>query len=148
MTSFNLRSVSSYFQKWGKPEGGITKPIALRFAVVMLIAAYVFLQLRTAWVCDDAQGKSAEARSCREMAIREFSSQLPHQDTENGITGAGVHVDMLRRVGNFRESAGLIETLLDYQSLNDVIRAVLEFQRDKCAEEDVECYTIGDAYGG
>lgn len=102
--------------------------------------------LWAAWVCDDEDRKSAEARVCREMAMLDMSCLLPHPDSEEGVSNAAIHIDMLRRTEKYSEAVNMIEKLLDYQSLNDVVRAVLEFQLDRCSKSDNKCYTVADAY--
>ena len=103
--------------------------------------------LRAAWVCDDTKGKHNEVRICRDMTIADMYSLLPYKDSENDVTRAAINVDVLRRAERYEDALGLIEELLSFQSVNDVIRTVLEFQRDKCSKNDHRCYTIAAAFG-
>jgi hypothetical protein len=103
-------------------------------------------RLRAAWVCDDEEGKADEAKYCRSLSILDMSSLLPFEDSEGGVTNAAIFVDLLRRSGRFTEAAEFAERILAYECINDVIRAILNFQILCCSESNDSCYTVDEAY--
>jgi hypothetical protein len=107
----------------------------------------VLAHMWAAWVCDDEVDKIAEARSCRELAMQHLRSLQPYPDTEDGVMSAAIYIDMLRRNEKYQEAADMVQETLGFQSVDEVIKAVLEFQLDRCSQKDHKCYTVADAIG-
>jgi hypothetical protein len=103
-------------------------------------------RLRAAWVCDDEVDKADEAKYCRSLSILDLSSLLPFEDSERGVTQAATLVDLLRRSGRFEEAVEFAEKFLPYESVNNVIKAIFNFQIQCCGERNEQCFTVADAY--
>lgn len=104
-------------------------------------------RLCAAWVCDDADAPEKSV-VCRLKAAETLMKLKPFPDTEAGCTQGAVFVDVLRRGRAFAQAAWECEALLSYESARDVLRQVLEFQRQLIAANDAEPHTVAECTGG
>ena len=103
--------------------------------------------IHAAWSCDDA-GSDAAAQKCRKKAV----SLIP-KARENGQQFAGqagaeeaTMVDLLRRSGEFERALQTCDDALK-KNPDEVLSAVLRFQKLLIGKSDVGCHTIVEATG-
>ncbi len=102
--------------------------------------AYWYL-LCVAWCCDDA-GDVLQAKRCRMTmdALYPKTSVAFRRNANHVIR----HIDVLRRAGLFDKATQLCGTI---QSDSQLVRRILDFQKQKCAAHDAACYTVEEVTG-
>jgi hypothetical protein len=104
--------------------------------------------MRAAWVCDDAKNDAA-AKRCRVQAVELFRKALSAGQEIAEQLGAGdaILVDLLRRSEQFEDATRQVEIGLS-KFPEEIIRDVLEFERDLIAKQDVQCHRVEEALRG
>jgi hypothetical protein len=98
--------------------------------------------IHAAWCCDDT-GHVELAKNCRVMAVNfirlaEENGQPISQQKDANIA---ILVDLLRRAGQFQETANLIDE--KDEIIQDVfIRRILDYQRVLISKLDIDCHTV------
>jgi hypothetical protein len=103
--------------------------------------------IKAAWVCDDAKN-NAGSKKCRIRTVELFRKAPSVGQEFAGQPGADdvTLVDLLRRSEQFEDATRQIELGLS-KCPEEIIRKILEFERDLIAKRDVGCHTVGDVPG-
>lgn len=104
--------------------------------------------LRAAWSCDDA-GLDDEATRCRLEAASHLEAAMEGGSDDVDHTGGGhaLLADLYRRAGHLEQAAATYEEGLA-MAQNDIVRAVLLYERSLCEAGDRACHTVADAVPG
>jgi hypothetical protein len=101
--------------------------------------------INAAWACDD-NGSSSSAVKCRENAIRLLNSAKEHSQSfakQDGGEEALIS-DLLRRSNQFEEAAKICEVGLS-KGPEDLIKAVLRFEKKLIDSKDNACHLVSEA---
>jgi hypothetical protein len=101
-------------------------------------------RIHAAWVCDDS-GDNALASECRILAVRDMESTMPFDNTDDGLWDGVIYTDLLRRTQRFDDAIAAVNALLTYSEANEMIRQMLQYERQLCKERIVECRSMVDA---
>ncbi len=103
--------------------------------------------LRAAWAHDD-EGSEADAVDCRRRAGAMFERARGSGErySEDAASEAAVHIDVVRRAGDFERALALLEQAPGTAS--PVLSLVLAYQRELVLKRDAERHTLADAAGG
>ena len=112
-------------------------------------AAAANSMLCAAWECDDGGIWSAEAQACRRRAADHFKRALAENRVEPARmpTVQLVLLDVLRRA-QLWDAARAHSDTIDGAGLDNIMAAVLRFERRLIEKRDDRCYTVADAERG
>lgn len=100
--------------------------------------------LRAAWVFDDKK-QAENASKARALAATSLRHALLDEDTESQPSMRAQLIDILRRSGDYSTAIDVSDALLGDSTIDDTLRQVAVFQRDKCNAHDSACYTVAEA---
>lgn len=93
--------------------------------------------LYAAWACDD-HGDEEGSVLCRNKAIALYEDNL-FKENNNLVLR---HIDLLRRVGSFRDAIEFCESV---QFEDELMKKIAKFQRELSLKEDMGCYRVIDS---
>ena len=105
----------------------------------------IWSTIHAAWACDDS-GDSKSGKKCRIKAVGLIKDLGPSRQTISDEPEAdiAITVDLLRRAEQFDEALQVIE-LKQGVFRNEIIRNILEFQKELISRYDTSCHTINEA---
>lgn len=95
------------------------------------------LYLKAAWIFDDLNQEN-ESQKARSKAIECLSEYV--EQSEN-LDNAVMVVDLLRRIGNFKDAKETAMQLLDF-GINSLLTKILQYEVKLCDRKDAECHTV------
>jgi len=109
------------------------------------LAQSTWTTIHAAWACDDSRDDQS-AKQCRIQAVNLIREAELSGQTISDEPGAdlAITVDLLRRAGHFNEALKMIEHKQG-EIEDEMIRNILEFQKDLISRYDTSCHAINEA---
>lgn len=101
--------------------------------------------IHAAWVCDDIGEKDwADRLRLDAVALIDRAAAAGSPLTDDATANGGIRTDLLRRAGRFEDADACASATLA-MSPPEIVRKVLEFQRQLIAKQDRSCRTVAQA---
>lgn len=97
--------------------------------------------IKSAWVCDDS-GSRAQSDKCRRLAINIIEELKPTPESEEGFMEIAIHIDLLRRVGEFKSAKLKCNKLLKRNKIPSFLKDILVLQSELIRAQDMNVHQV------